>query len=79
MFDFLSFGISSSPNVLSDIKVNLQVMANRLANLSKPERFDSFDTDLCLCMCVRVCVCVHPKGPACVTLQERHCRGAPAV
>lgn len=27
-------------------------MANRLANLSKPGRFDTFDTDLCACVCV---------------------------
>lgn len=49
-------------------------MANRLANLSKPELFDSFDTDLCVCVHVRV----HPKGPACVTLQEGHCHGGPS-
>lgn len=39
---------------------NLQVMVNRLANFSKPGRFDSFDTDLCvyICVCVRACVCI---------------------
>lgn len=58
IFDFLSFGISSSPDVLSDIKVNLRVMANRLANLSKPGFFDSFDTDLRVCECASACVCV---------------------
>ena len=47
---------------LSDIKVNLQVMVNRLANLSKPERFDSFDTDLRVC----VCVCEYMRVHACV-------------
>lgn len=63
IFDFLSFGISSLPPVLSDIKVNLQVMVSRLANLSKPERFDSFDTDLCVCLCLCVCVCIPRAQP----------------
>lgn len=48
IFDFPSFGISSSPTVLSDIKANLQVMANRSANLSKPALFESLDTDACV-------------------------------
>lgn len=30
-------------------------------------------------ICACVCVCMDPKGPACVTLQEGHCQGAPAV
>lgn len=49
------------------IKVDSKVMVNRLGNLAKTKRFNSFDTD----ECVRA-----SWGPSCVTFQERHCQGA---
>lgn len=68
LFDFLSFGVSSRRRVLSRIKVNLQLMAGRLAHLSQTCRFDTFDTDgVYVCVFVSVCVCarvrVYPGGP----------------
>lgn len=49
-------GFPPLPVFCQTSKSILQVMANRLANLSKPELFDSFDTDLCVYVCMCVCI-----------------------